>query len=53
MPGRKTIVIAALGGRTAIGAALAAVGITADELLDEMEDVFTVDANDTRACRRR
>jgi len=49
----KATVVAVLSALLLIGAALAASGITADEILDEMEDVFSVDADDTRASWRR
>jgi len=44
----KATVVAVLSALLLIGAALAAAGITADEILDEMEDVFSVDADDTQ-----
>ena len=39
---------AVLGGLMVIVAAFGALGITADEILDEMEDLFSVDADDTQ-----
>jgi len=42
----KTLWIAGLVGLMALGAGLAAFSITADEILDEMENVFSVDAAD-------
>jgi len=39
---------AVLGGLMVIAAAFGALGITADEILDEMEDLFSVDADDTQ-----
>ena len=44
----KTMFVAALSGLMVIGAAVAALGITADEILDEMENLFSVDADDAQ-----
>ena len=48
MSKNKTICMAVLGCLVVIGAAFGALGITADEILDEMEDLFSVDADDTQ-----
>ena len=43
---RNTMLVTVLGGLMVIGAAFAAFGITADEILAEMEDLFSVDTDD-------
>ena len=44
----KTMFMAVLGGLMVIGAAFAALGITAEEILDEMENLFSVDPEDAQ-----
>jgi len=48
MLSKKTAFVAVLSGLMVIGAAVAALGTTADEILDEMESLFSVDADDTQ-----
>jgi len=43
---RNTMLVTVLGGLMVIGAAFATFGITADEILAEMEDLFSVDTDD-------
>ena len=44
----KTVLVTILGGLLVFAAAVCALGVTADDILDKMEDLFSVDSDDTQ-----